>query len=119
MVEGTLAEYEQLKAVAHSRFAEIEKSIANLRPPWSMLKQAELNKRKRLMFGPELKKADETKPLLAWRTMAEEYRNAFRDAVAVGDYRQAMFHEGWARFAEYQAGLLQRETAELSDCARL
>jgi hypothetical protein len=118
MIEGTLAEYEQLKAVAHSRFAEIERSIANLRPPWSILKQVELNKRKQLMFGPELKKADETKSLPDWCAMAEENRCAFRDAVAIGDYRQAMFHEGCTHYAEYQIALLRREATEMSGAFR-
>jgi hypothetical protein len=107
MTEGTLAEYEQLKALACSRFAEIEQEIANLRPLWRALKQAELARRKELMFGPDIRIAKETRPLPEWRVMAAEYRRAFRDAVAVGDYRGALFREGWARYAEYQAGLLQ------------
>lgn len=109
-MSGTLAEYEQLKAFAFSRFAEIENEIANLKPPWRVLKQAELGKRKQLMFGPELSKANELRPLLEWSAMAAEYRRAFCDAVAAGDYRRALLREGWARYAEYQAGLLQTET---------
>jgi hypothetical protein len=109
MSEGTFAEYEQLKTLAHSRFAEIEREIAGLRPFWRALKWSELNRRKELMFGPDLRRAEEPRPLLEWCTLAEEYRRAFQEAVALGDYRGALFREGWAQYAEYQARLLQTD----------
>jgi hypothetical protein len=115
MSKGTLAEYEQLKTLAYSRFAEIEREIATLRPLWRALKEAELNRRKELMFGPVQEQAKEMRPLLEWCALAAEYRRAFRDAVTSGDYRGALFREGWARYAEFQAGLLQAKAAEADD----
>jgi hypothetical protein len=105
MAQGNIAGYREYKKRVFAWFDGKAREVARLRKPWKPLRKRELDQARTKILGPGRLKADEDMPLRLWMERAAEARGAMKDAIANGNYRNALLSEGHAEFAEFQAGM--------------